>query len=276
MEKYDHLPKCASDARACGATYYFTGKPCKHGHIEKRLTANGTCAACAKAVGLLSYARHSESRRSRVKSYYNNNREKIKAYTSSYAKNKKLEKKLRDAEENKSAIGDLYVSREFAIEHGLKYYNEGKLCKNGHRGDRTTKGDRCAACDLIRVRQRYKTDPEFVFACTCRNMVTRVLSSTGDGKNAKTKELLGYSTRDLMKHIESQFKDGMSWENYGDWHIDHIIPIAALVRIGVKDPAVINSLENLQPLWAKDNLSKGDRIDGNEDLIEKYIASKKN
>jgi hypothetical protein len=56
------------------------------------------------------------------------------------------------------------------------------------------------------------------------------------------------------------FRDGMSWENYGEWHIDHIMPINHFIKSGITDPAIVNALENLQPLWAYENLSKGDRI----------------
>lgn len=48
----------------------------------------------------------------------------------------------------------------------------------------------------------------------------------------------------------------MSWDNRGEWHIDHIVPVAVMVRDGITDPAIINALTNLQPLWAKDNLAK--------------------
>lgn len=76
---------------------------------------------------------------------------------------------------------------------------------------------------------------------------------------AKTFDLVGYSKTDLMNSIECQFKDGMSWDNYGKWHIDHIKPISLFIKEGVKDPSIINALSNLQPLWASENISKGSR-----------------
>ncbi|WP_214293962.1 hypothetical protein, partial [Escherichia coli] len=53
---------------------------------------------------------------------------------------------------------------------------------------------------------------------------------------------LGYTTEDLNLHIESLFDDGMSWDNYGLWVIDHILPISRLLAMGERDPKVINSL----------------------------------
>tara|TARA_R110000796_G_scaffold9163_1_gene31452 strand:- start:140 stop:778 length:639 start_codon:yes stop_codon:yes gene_type:complete len=69
--------------------------------------------------------------------------------------------------------------------------------------------------------------------------------------------LVGYSTNELMVHISNLFKDGMTWDNHGDWHIDHIIPIDYFIKNKIHDPKIINSLSNLQPLWANENQSKG-------------------
>lgn len=57
--------------------------------------------------------------------------------------------------------------------------------------------------------------------------------------------------------MESLFEDGMSWDNHGEWHIDHIKPVSLF---NPKEKAsVVNSLKNLQPLWAHENLSKGNK-----------------
>ena len=75
--------------------------------------------------------------------------------------------------------------------------------------------------------------------------------------------LVGYTAQDLIKHIESQFVDGMNWENRHRWHIDHIIPVSAF---NFTEPEHIDfkrcwALENLQPLWAKDNMRKHAKLD---------------
>ena len=73
----------------------------------------------------------------------------------------------------------------------------------------------------------------------------------GKNKEAQTIDLLGYSA-ELKKNIESKFKDGMSWKNWGEWHIDHIIPVSKFDK------------ESLQPLWAFENLVKSNRVDGEQ------------
>jgi hypothetical protein len=75
-------------------------------------------------------------------------------------------------------------------------------------------------------------------------------------------DLVGFSLEQLKKHIEKQFKPGMSWENYGFWHIDHKVPISVHNYATTEDIDFKNCwrLKNLQPLWAKDNLAKQGRI----------------
>lgn len=73
--------------------------------------------------------------------------------------------------------------------------------------------------------------------------------------------MIGCSGKDLVKHLESTWLQGMSWDNYGvsGWHIDHIRPMIDFVRKG-EDPRLANHYTNLQALWAKDNIAKRDKI----------------
>lgn len=85
-----------------------------------------------------------------------------------------------------------------------------------------------------------------------------------DGKGGKHWEtLVGYTAEELMAHLESQFTKGMTWDNYGAWHIDHIRPISHFNFASCDDPEFLEcwSLWNLQPRWAKDNLSKSNKCD---------------
>jgi len=87
-----------------------------------------------------------------------------------------------------------------------------------------------------------------------RNMVHRVLNQFGKKKADSTHNILGYSANQLKLHIENQFKNGMSWNNYGSWHIDHIIPVMSFSR--ETHPSIVNALSNLRPLWQKENLKR--------------------
>jgi len=80
-------------------------------------------------------------------------------------------------------------------------------------------------------------------------------------KVGKTMELAGCSLEDLMKHLESKFAEGMTWENYGikGWHIDHIRPCASFDLEDPEEQKKCFHWSNLQPLWAVDNLKKSDK-----------------
>lgn len=80
-------------------------------------------------------------------------------------------------------------------------------------------------------------------------------------KNRKSFDLLGYSLEELMWRLESKFASGMSWANYGKWHVDHIRPKSSYKYSSPDDIEFKEcwGLLNLQPLWAQDNLRKSDK-----------------
>ncbi len=92
-----------------------------------------------------------------------------------------------------------------------------------------------------------------------RNILSRYYIWIGESKLEKTNLLLGYKAIDLKLHLESLFIDGMSWSNFGEWHVDHIKPVSKFDKTEL--PSVVNSLDNLQPLWANENLKKGARYE---------------
>lgn len=104
------------------------------------------------------------------------------------------------------------------------------------------------------------SDPVLHLHLTFGSKLNRMIKKS---KNNKTiKELLGYSFEELVKHLEQQFSEGMTWENYGKaWHIDHIVPKSWFKFSGADDPEFQKcwALSNLQPLWAEENLKKGNR-----------------
>ena len=102
-------------------------------------------------------------------------------------------------------------------------------------------------------------------------------------KSTKTLEkYFGYTYFKFKIHIESLFANNMSWENYGKiWQIDHIYPISAFIKNGIKNPKIINSLPNLRPLLKKENYIKRAKIDKKlcipvlKKLIKKFPKEKK-
>lgn len=89
------------------------------------------------------------------------------------------------------------------------------------------------------------------------------LKNRGSSKsNASIIRLLDFSCEELAKHLESQFKPGMSWNNHGEWHIDHKVPDSWFTYDSFDHPDFKKSwsLHNLQPKWAKENRTKGNRF----------------
>jgi hypothetical protein len=96
----------------------------------------------------------------------------------------------------------------------------------------------------------------------CR--ISRLVNHCLHGRKGyqKWETLVGYTTEQLKEHLEKQFTEGMTWDNYGEWHVDHIIPRAAF---NFEIPEDIDfkrcwSLKNLRPLWAIENISKGAKL----------------
>lgn len=104
-------------------------------------------------------------------------------------------------------------------------------------------------------RKKLLNNKLYVVECRIRANLKNALKKRNIKKAGKTFDMLGYSPNDLFVHIEKQFLKGMSWENIGKWHIDHIIPLNTAKN--EEDLIRLNHFTNLRPLWARDNLSKG-------------------
>jgi len=94
-----------------------------------------------------------------------------------------------------------------------------------------------------------------------RSILKNSLKRLDKTKEGNTIELLGYSALDLKEHIESLFTDGMTWDNYGEWHIDHIKPVSSFDKDTPQ--SIVNALSNLQPLWATTREINGVVYEGN-------------
>ena len=115
-------------------------------------------------------------------------------------------------------------------------------------------------------RERYTTNPQYKTTKILRNRLRQALKRAVNGKFPKksmsTLKLLGCDMSFYMKHIEKQFKPGMTWENQGKiWHLDHRLPCASFDLTDPEQQKVCFSYLNMQPLWAIDNMKKGAKLD---------------
>lgn len=109
-------------------------------------------------------------------------------------------------------------------------------------------------------REKRKLNPAFSIN---ERMSASVRQSLAGGKQGwRWERLVGYKLADLMAHLERQFLPNMTWQNRGEWHIDHIIPLASFRFESADDPEFRRawSLPNLRPLWAAENIKKNNRI----------------
>lgn len=202
------------------------------------------------------------------KSFRENNKELIRARNAAwYAENteyaKRKQKEYRDA------------NPEWWAERNKKWASENPEKKsNSDRAWREANVERCRENARAWIERNYDQWLKIIRKANDKRLSTpkgRIESNTrravsrsiGNLKSSRTFDILGYTVDELMAHLEHQFQPGMTWENYGEWHIDHIIPLSAH---NYETPDDIDfkrawALSNLQPLWAEDNIKKGPRFD---------------
>jgi hypothetical protein len=111
-------------------------------------------------------------------------------------------------------------------------------------------------------RNRKSSDPAYKLIANFRTAIYQVLKENNVEKNKHYFDILRYTPEELISHLENLFTDGMTWENYGEWHVDHKTPISSFNFESIDDDSFTEcwSLENLQPMWGKENIVKGNNI----------------
>jgi hypothetical protein len=111
-------------------------------------------------------------------------------------------------------------------------------------------------------RTRKANDPLYKLISNFRTAIYQVLKENNVDKNGHYFEVLKYTPEELINHLEKQFTDGMTWDNYGQWHVDHVMPISVhdIQEIGDNEFMRCWSLSNLQPMWGDENIRKSNKI----------------
>jgi hypothetical protein len=181
--------------------------------------------------------------------YYQENKERINQIRKEWrAANKDKVRQRRkvwnEANQESKKLSDkiYYESNKDKVKNRVKTYRENNKEKR----------------NLVE-RERRKVDLEYHIKSILRGRLRLALE--GNLKSQPTMALLGCDISTFIRHIENQFTEGMSWNNYGceGWHIDHIKPCAAFDLSKPEEQATCFHYTNLQPLWAKDNLIKGSK-----------------
>jgi hypothetical protein len=107
-------------------------------------------------------------------------------------------------------------------------------------------------------KKRRLTDSLFKLKCNIRTLIGNSIRNNNYSKKTKSFKILGCSYEHFKEYLENKFTDGMNWDNQGKWHLDHIYPVSL-----AKDEQhliQLNHYTNFQPLWAVDNIKKGNKI----------------
>tara|TARA_Y100000294_G_C8528675_1_gene326003 strand:- start:65 stop:1339 length:1275 start_codon:yes stop_codon:yes gene_type:complete len=237
---------------------YFTGKPCIHGHIAERYTKKTNCTECE-----------------RIK------KQKVRA------KRKKL-------------LGA----------GGKNTYSTGKPCIHGHKSERFVSNGQCVECKRIqREKEKIKARPlrekqkKLRKEAADKKKKERQQKFQESKLNKKEKEVRDYARKCIRQMYQKPSKYGQSyllpqelielengytqrelndylarlrpsWLTKRKWHVDHIIPLSKLVKKGVTEVYILNSLDNLQLLTPAANMKKSDKLVMPEDAVDEFIFNK--
>lgn len=193
-----------------------------------------------------------EKVRTAQKAYIERNKEKTLFY------NKKW---LEKNKQHCKTYGAVYreQNKEKAKEYNCKYYElHAKKIKEKAKFYRLKRSPEKIKILRQQAKEEYRTNPAERF----RRFISNSFKRIAVNKPARTEHLLGCTFLEAKLHIEKLFQEGMTWENYGEWHIDHIKPVASVNSNDMESIKQINHISNLQPLWAKDNISKGAKYQG--------------
>lgn len=202
-----------------------------------------TCSKCnlEKPLSDFNFRKQTNSYRKDCKQCRAKNRKRL------YKQNKKVE--LEQAKQR------YLKNKEVIRQRQAEYYQENKQAYSKRAKKWMVQNPEKHSEMNRRNQKKMRKRPYYKYREMLRSLVRRLDNSD--------RESLGYTLEEFKSHMESLFKDGMSWQNHGEWEIDHIKPVSAFYKEGVTCPKIVNALSNLQPLWKSDNRKKSAKwVDG--------------
>ena len=111
-------------------------------------------------------------------------------------------------------------------------------------------------------RNRKSNDPIYRLISNFKSAMSTVLKESNVDKYGHYFDILGYTPEELINHLEKQFTEGMTWDNYGEFHVDHKLPISSfnIKEIGDEEFMRCWCLDNLQPMWGEENIRKSNKV----------------
>ena len=190
----------------------------------------------------------SDERKAYLREYRQKNREILAAKNKEYAEANGERRKAQQAEyreQNRQKINERARDYASRVAHKKRsYMQEWRKQNQEHLREKRV--------------ARYKTDPSYRVRINLRNRLNAAIC-VGCKAGSAVRDL-GCTIEDFMSYIAAQFLPGMSWENWGEWHLDHIKPLSAFDLTNRNQFLAACHYTNMRPLWAADNLRKGQRI----------------
>ena len=213
-------------------------KPLTSFYRDKRRGVYSSCKKCHSIANVLSGQKHKEKRYKTAAEWRKKNPEKVRA---TYKRSREKHKEAR-----RKRFRDWYLANKD---------EQRVVCKERVKRRRIENPEDIRAYD----RRRYRLNR--LSGCMS-TAIYRALK--GEKNGTKWQILVGYKLKDLKQHLEALFQDDMSWDNYGSkWHVDHVKP-KSLFNYSCPDDLEFMEcwgLQNLQPLWAEENMAKGNKYD---------------
>lgn len=240
------------------------------------------CKSCKKEEDKNDRKKHIEKRLAKSFEYRNKNRDKLREKNREWVNRteNKEKKKLYDKNrflENKETLSkksqEYYVKNKDEVRRKHKIYYQ----KNKTKIKETSKLFVINNKEKVRKtknnweKNKLKTDPVFKLKQTLRRRIVLALKTSHTNKNNSTVELTGCSIEYLKEYLESQFQEGMTWENHGvkGWHVGHIKPCEIFNLVEENEQRLCFNFKNLKPQWELENLSDGDSLPNGE--LARYI-----
>jgi len=206
--------------------------------------------------------------REHYKQFYIDNRDKIKAKSKAYReanKDKILEKEAERRDKEREKLKVYFRERHHKLKNDIDYIIKRKQSALKRKDKKAIEDKKWAKANRKKIREYRRErmkNPNHRLRQVLSGRILQAVKMQASDKAYKSMELLGCTIKELRDHLESQFTEGMTWDNMGKggWHIDHIIPCAFFDLTKPSHQKVCFNWQNLQPLWEKDNCAKGDKI----------------
>jgi hypothetical protein len=153
--------------------------------------------------------------------------------------------------------GTNYVCKECDNKRRIEYFSKNRLAETEKQSVRNKNNpEKRREYQRKYSKTRRNSDLNYRLKIYLRNRMGAAIKL--GYKSGSAVDDLGCSVEFLKQHLQTRFKPGMTWDNYGEWHIDHILPLSKFDLSKRQQFLIACNYNNLQPLWADENMRKSD------------------